>query len=87
VLVGKESNRLEDVRKGLVHDWDEIVTEFEDPVYDWWAMVIRPKLAKMTSAEVAEITGLSERAARNLRSGKSSPCEYTALRLHHRLRR
>jgi len=71
-VVGKESNRLEEVRKGLVHDWGEVVTPFHDPEYDQWENQIRPKLSKLTTAEIAKITGLGERAARNI-SGGSRP--------------
>jgi len=73
VLVGKESNRLEEVRKGLVHDWDEIVTEFDDPADDWWEKVFRPKIIGVRTADIATATGLGERAARNLRAGRSRP--------------
>lgn len=61
------------MRKGLVHDWDDIVAEFSDPAYDWWAKIMGPKLATMTTAEVTVATGLGERAVRNLRAGRPVP--------------
>jgi len=31
VHIGKESNRLEEVKQGLVHDWDEVQLVFREP--------------------------------------------------------
>ncbi|MDQ2889954.1 MAG: DNA polymerase [Gemmatimonadota bacterium] len=80
-LTGKESNRLEDVRKGQVHDWDEIVAKFQDPAYDEWEKRIRPNLAAMTTSEIAADTGVGERAARNLKHGHSRPSTEVLSRL------
>ena len=84
VLVGKESNQLEDVRKGLVHDWDEVTTEFDDPPYDWWVNVIRRRLSTMTTRAVAAAAGCGNREARNLKSGLSHPHSSTRARVSRR---
>ncbi|MDQ2889971.1 MAG: DNA polymerase [Gemmatimonadota bacterium] len=72
-LTGKESNRLEEVRKGQVHDWDEIVATFQDPAYDEWDKLIRYQLPGIATAEIAAALGLSERAVRNVKTGRARP--------------
>jgi hypothetical protein len=41
---GKESNRLEEVEAGLVHDPEEVYTEHHDPAHDAWATLVVPVL-------------------------------------------
>ncbi len=86
-LIGKESNRLEDVQRGVVHDWEAVQTVISDPSYDQWEKVLRPKLATLPTTEVARLAGVGIRAARNLRSGRARPSHHTMRRLAMAFRR
>jgi hypothetical protein len=80
-LIGKESNKLEDVQRGAVHDWEDVQTVISDPSYDQWEHVIRPKLTTLSTADVAILAGVGIRAARNLKSGRARPSPSTLERL------
>ncbi len=69
-LMCKEPNRIEDGDSGMVHCWDDVRATFTDPAYDQWTSVIQPLLRDMTAQEIAEKAGVTERTARNWRSGK-----------------
>ena len=71
--IGKESNRLEDVEHGLVHDLDEVLETYIDLHADPWLTVIVPILKTMPLAELKRLTGLSERHLIELRKGKARP--------------
>ena len=86
-LTGKESNRLEDVRKGVVHDWDEIASTFSDPAYSHWDLVEQPRLATCAASVIAKVGGISERAARRLKAGTARPSSKTRTRLRAMLKR
>jgi len=85
-LTGKESNRLEDVRKGLIHDPNEIATTFSDPAYSHWELVEQPRLATFATSIIAKAGGISERAARRLKAGTALPSSKTRSRLRARLK-
>src|SRR5207244_263072 len=44
VCVGKETNRLESVQQGLVHDWSEVYSIYQNPELDSWRTEILPQL-------------------------------------------
>ena len=72
--IGKESNRLEDVESGTVHDEGEVYTEYLDPRRDEWTTKILPALKKMTLVElVRRVPEISRRALIDLRAGRSRP--------------
>jgi hypothetical protein len=57
--VGKESNKLEEVQAGLVHDPDEVYTEYRDPAENpEWEAVVRV-LQTIPRKLLIEQTGLS----------------------------
>jgi hypothetical protein len=71
--VGKESNRLEEVEAGLVHDPEEVYTEYVDARHDpAWATVTRV-LKDMPRSRLMQETGLSRRALTALRNGHALP--------------
>jgi hypothetical protein len=47
--IGKESNSLEDVEAGLVHDEDNIYTSYPDPHRIVWATTILPAVKRAPS--------------------------------------
>jgi hypothetical protein len=71
--VGKESNRLEEVNTGLVHDPEEVYTAYEDPQHEPWQTVVVPVLRRMPRAVLAEQVGLSERTIAAVRNGHALP--------------
>jgi hypothetical protein len=79
--IGKESNRLDDREAGLVHDTDEVVTEYRDPRRDSWSAATLPVLRKIPLNVLISQSGLSERALREIRAGRSTPhhCNQIAL--------
>ena len=56
VPIGKESNRLEEVEAGLVHDEHSVYTEYPDPRRDEWQTRILPMLKKIPLAKLVNIT-------------------------------
>lgn len=52
--VGKESNYLEERELGLVHDLDEILTEYADPRRDPFDVLVRPVLRDLPAREVSK---------------------------------
>jgi len=71
--VGKESNRLEEVNAGLVHDPEEVYTAYEDPSHGPWQTLVVPVLKHMPRAVLAEQIGLSERSIAAVRNGHALP--------------
>ena len=71
--VGKESNRLEEMDAGLIHDPDEVYTEYQNPADDPWRTLVVPILKQMKRADLAKATSLSERSVASLRNGGSTP--------------
>lgn len=61
------------VEAGLVHDGNEVYTEYPDPSRDEWQTKILPALKKMSLSELVKQSGLSERALQYLRAEKSRP--------------
>jgi len=85
-MAGSFFATLEDLRKGVVHDWDEIATTFSDPTYSHWDLVEQPRLAAFATSVVANAGGISERAARRLKAGTARPSSKTRSRLRTRLK-
>jgi hypothetical protein len=71
--VGKESNRLEEVEAGLVHDPEEVYTEYTDPAHDAWQTLVVPVLKHMPRAVLAQQAGVSERTIAAIRNGQATP--------------
>jgi hypothetical protein len=79
--VGKESNFLEDVESGLLHDWEEVQQKYFDPHEDVWTNEVVPILKRMPRAELARQAGVSERYIQSLRNGKRRPSKATQVRI------
>jgi hypothetical protein len=67
--VGKESNFLEEVESGLLHDQKEVQQKYLDPREDAWTRYVVPILNLMPRAELARVAGVSERFIQFLRNG------------------
>ncbi len=51
--IGKESNKLEDVEAGVVHDPDEVLTEYADSRHDPFRTLALPVLQHRPDHEIA----------------------------------
>jgi hypothetical protein len=71
--VGKESNRLEEVQAGLIHDPEEVYTEYADPDHDAWQTVVVPVLKQVPRALLVEKTGLNRSTITRLRNSGQRP--------------
>jgi hypothetical protein len=71
--VGKESNRLEEVEAGLVHDPEEVYTEYVDPGNDVWQTLVIPVLKEMPLRLIQVQTGLSRSQIKAARNGHAFP--------------
>jgi hypothetical protein len=73
--IGKESNSLEDVQAGLVHDKANVYTTYPDPHRSVWATKILPtmKQVPLAALEAACQGRLSRRALIDIRAGRSTP--------------
>jgi hypothetical protein len=69
--VGKESNLLEEVQAGLVHDEDEVLTVYRDEGRDPWPALVHPLLVELPVRHVADSSGLSANVVEKLRGGHS----------------
>jgi hypothetical protein len=72
MYVGKETNRLEDVDNGLVHDWSEVYSVYKNPAHEAWRKQL-PQLKKIPSRTLAAVAGISTRAIKAIRNGHSVP--------------
>jgi hypothetical protein len=73
--VGKESNRLEEVDAGLIHDPDEVYKEYVDPQHDpaWEALVA--KLKTIPRSWLMQETGLDRSTITRLRNWHARPTQ------------
>jgi len=77
LFVGKETNRLENVQSGLVHDWSEASAIYRNPELYPWKTEIVPELRTIPCKTLAEEIGISTRAMRSIRNGHSNPSAAT----------
>jgi len=73
--IGKESNSLEDVESGLIHDHRNVYTEYPDERRDEWITNVLPALRDARLVDlVRQFKGrISRRALIELRAGRSRP--------------
>jgi hypothetical protein len=73
IYTGKESNRLEEVERGTIQEWDEVRPEYYDPKADPWRSLVVPVLKKMNRSELASLARVTERHIARLRNGREMP--------------
>ena len=73
--IGKESNSLEEVQAGLVHDEQNVYTTYDDPTRGYWQTVILPAVRRAPLAMLVKACAgrLSRRALIDIRAGRSTP--------------
>ena len=81
LLIGKESNRLDERSRGelTADDVDERITIYED--HDEWYRVVVPRLREIGATKVAEILGMTERRVRDVLAGRAMPHRRNRLQL------
>lgn len=75
VYIGKESNKLEEVERGQVHDLAEVQSEYSDPREDPFVRNVLPVLRAMPLSALIEQSGLHRRTLQRIRAGKARPRE------------
>jgi hypothetical protein len=71
--IGKETNNLDDVEAGMIHEEESVYTEYPDPRRDKWETKVRPALAKVSLATLEKLSGLSRRMLIKARNGYTRP--------------
>ena len=85
--MGKESNRLEEVEAGLVHDRDDVETSYIELLEDRWARAVPILKQNFTQRELADFLGVSKDYVKKILAGKRRPAVHreALIRLVHRL--
>ena len=73
--IGKESNSLEEVQAGLVHDEENVYTTYDDPSRGHWQTATLPAVRQASLAMLVKACAgkLSRRALIDIRAGRSTP--------------
>jgi len=77
VHIGKESNKLEEVEHGEIHDMDEVQERYSHPKSDLWFTLVIPVLIKIPRERLAKIADITERTAQALRNRHWKPSKKT----------
>jgi len=78
--IGKESNAVEAIQQGLVHEMAEVRAQYLDPAESPWEHA-RPLLRGLPVKRLAQAGQCSERMVKYLRQGKRMPSPKLAARL------
>jgi hypothetical protein len=73
VHIGKETNRLEAVEQGLVHDWADVQLILREPSADFWTTDVLPRLQKVVRGHLSRSLGCSERTLTEILAGRRRP--------------
>jgi len=76
-LIGKESNKIEEVEHQLVENWDEVREEYADPANDPWTMLVVPVLKLIPREQLAWMAKVGVRSIQALRNGHWRPSKKT----------
>ena len=81
--IGKESNRLDDLEAGLIHDESDVLTVYRSPAVEreeWFTEWV-PRLRAVGTPKLAVVTQTSERALRDTLAGRAYPHAHNRRRL------
>jgi hypothetical protein len=73
VYIGKESNKLEEVEDGVIHDLGEVLNEYADVRSDEFSTLALPVLRKMLVPRIVAESGLNPSTVKRIRSGRQRP--------------
>jgi hypothetical protein len=68
-LIGKESNRLDDVQAGIVGSLDEILTNYTPASDEWFRDYVLPVVDRYSGRQLATYTGADRRTIDRIRGG------------------
>ena len=71
--IGKESNRLDDVEHGLIHDLAEVRAHYSDPATDPWVTDVLPVLHRIPAERLARTVRCTARTVKSLRNRHTKP--------------
>lgn len=86
VYVGKESNRIEEVDAGVLHDEAEYLNVYPDPRRDPWLTEVLPTLRRVPTAELMKTLAVGRSTAKRWKAGKARPRPRDAAKVHALLR-
>jgi hypothetical protein len=69
--IGKESNDLENRTVGLVHDLEEVVTEYQNARRDPFRTLVLPVLRSWSARRIAKAVNLDRTSVARIRSGRT----------------
>ncbi len=72
VYIGKESNSLDQVQRGIIHGSDEVINEYKDE-RRFFETVIVPFLRRISINELARLSELDRRTLKRIRTSKVMP--------------
>ena len=73
VYIGKESNKLEEVEDGVIHDLDEVLNEYSDARSDEFVTLALPVLREMLVPRIVAESGLNPSTVKRIRAGRQRP--------------
>lgn len=76
LYISKEARRLEDVQRGDVHRWPDVLDVFVDEETEWVRELL-PALRRLKRSDAVTLLGITERAVTELRQGRSRPSRET----------
>jgi hypothetical protein len=53
--IGKETNNLDDVEAGMIHEEESVYTEYSDPRCDEWEAKVRPALERLVYCKQKQV--------------------------------
>jgi hypothetical protein len=71
--IGKESNKLGEVKEGGVPSETDVYTKFNDPQRDLWTTEILPFLRETAAQCIVHDTGISRRTVQRIRNEQTKP--------------
>ena len=73
VYIGKESNKLEEVEDGVIHDLDEVLNEYADVRSDEFTTLALPVLRRMPMPRIVAESGLNPSTVKRVRARRQRP--------------
>jgi hypothetical protein len=71
IYIGKESNKLDERDKRLLHNLDEAFTEYPDPHRDPFTTLVLPVLRDLPASTIAKQVGLGSTTVKKIRAGRT----------------
>jgi hypothetical protein len=86
VYVGKESNRIEEIDAGVLHDEAEYLNVYQDPRRDPWITEVRPALQRISTGELQRSLKIGRSTAKRWKAGQARPRGKTLESVHRLVR-